>query len=307
MQVFYVNIGGGEPTVRPDFWDLLDYATAHHVGVKFSTNGVRITPRRPRRLAAQRLRRRADLARRRDRRGQRRGPRPRLVRHRDPGDGEPRRRPGFDGLQDLRRVHPAQHRPAGRVQGASPTATARQLRLTRLRPSGRGADVWDELHPTAGAAAPAVRLAAGARRGRADRRLVLPPGRLRRGAARPQPVRRRPGGLPDRPGRRRVRLPVRDPRRVPRRQRARRRRLRRRLAGVRAVPRAAAPQTGGACASCRHYDACRGGCMAAKFFTGLPLDGPDPECVQGYGEIAGRTLGGPGRPPRPARTTRDGR
>lgn len=26
--------------------------------------------------------------------------------------------------------------------------------------------------------------------------------------------------------------------------------------------------------------------MAAKFFTGLPMDGPDPECVQGYGEIA---------------------
>jgi hypothetical protein len=26
--------------------------------------------------------------------------------------------------------------------------------------------------------------------------------------------------------------------------------------------------------------------MAAKFFTGLPLDGPDPECVQGYGESA---------------------
>ena len=39
MQVFYVNIGGGEPTVRPDFWELVDYATAHHVGVKFSTNG----------------------------------------------------------------------------------------------------------------------------------------------------------------------------------------------------------------------------------------------------------------------------
>src|SRR6187431_2185556 len=41
MQVFYVNIGGGEPTVRPDFWELLDYAVAHHVGVKFSTNGWR--------------------------------------------------------------------------------------------------------------------------------------------------------------------------------------------------------------------------------------------------------------------------
>jgi hypothetical protein len=26
--------------------------------------------------------------------------------------------------------------------------------------------------------------------------------------------------------------------------------------------------------------------MAAKFFTGLPLDGPDPECVQGYGAPA---------------------
>ena len=26
--------------------------------------------------------------------------------------------------------------------------------------------------------------------------------------------------------------------------------------------------------------------MAAKFFTGLPLDGPDPECVRGHGEPA---------------------
>ena len=32
MQVFYVNIGGGEPTVRPDFWELLDYAIGHDVG-----------------------------------------------------------------------------------------------------------------------------------------------------------------------------------------------------------------------------------------------------------------------------------
>ena len=79
MQVFYVNIGGGEPTVRPDFWELVDYAVAHRVGVKFSTNGVKITPgRRP---AAGRLglRRRADLARRRDAGGQRRRARDRLV------------------------------------------------------------------------------------------------------------------------------------------------------------------------------------------------------------------------------------
>jgi hypothetical protein len=26
--------------------------------------------------------------------------------------------------------------------------------------------------------------------------------------------------------------------------------------------------------------------MAAKFFTGLPLDGPDPECVKGHGVTA---------------------
>jgi hypothetical protein len=44
------------------------------------------------------------------------------------------------------------------------------------------------------------------------------------------------------------------------------------------------PQSGGACSSCQFFDTCKGGCMAAKFFTGLPLDGPDPECVQGYGE-----------------------
>ena len=50
-----------------------------------------------------------------------------------------------------------------------------QLRITRLRPSGRGADVWDELHPTPGPAARALRLAAGQRRRRAHRRLVLPP------------------------------------------------------------------------------------------------------------------------------------
>ena len=30
----------------------------------------------------------------------------------------------------------------------------------------------------------------------------------------------------------------------------------------------------------------RGGCVAAKFFTGLPLDRPDPECAQGHGQAA---------------------
>ena len=41
--------------------------------------------------------------------------------------------------------------------------------------------------------------------------------------------------------------------------------------------------------------------MAAKFFTGLPLDGPDPECVQGYGEAALTSVAAsPARPPTPS-------
>ena len=34
--------------------------------------------------------------------------------------------------------------------------------------------------------------------------------------------------------------------------------------------------------------------MAAKFFTGLPLDGPDPECVKGNAEPALAMVGASG-------------
>jgi mycofactocin biosynthetic radical S-adenosylmethionine protein MftC len=58
------------------------------------------------------------------------------------------------------------------------------------------------------------------------------------------------------------------------------------------------PQSGGACAATRGFFAsCPGGCMA-KFFTRLPLDGPDPECVPGHGAEA---LKGADRLLRPAR------
>ena len=41
--------------------------------------------------------------------------------------------------------------------------------------------------------------------------------------------------------------------------------------------------------------------MAAKFFTGLPLDGPDPECVQGHGSAAlAAVSSAPGAVPRPS-------
>ena len=109
------------------------------------------------------------------------------------------------------------------------------LRLTRLRPSGRGADVWDELHPLP------------------EQQRVLYDWLMAHGEdvltgdsffhlaafgealPGPQPVRRRPGGLPDRPDRRRLRLPVRDPRQLPGRQPARRRRLPAGLADLGAV------------------------------------------------------------------------
>ena len=51
LQVFYINIGGGEPMVRADFFDLLDHAVDRGVGVKFSTNGTRMSRARAERLA----------------------------------------------------------------------------------------------------------------------------------------------------------------------------------------------------------------------------------------------------------------
>jgi mycofactocin biosynthetic radical S-adenosylmethionine protein MftC len=290
MAVFYVNIGGGEPTIRADFYDLVDYAIGRGVGVKFSTNGTTITPERARRLA------------------------------------------GTDYLDVQISIDGADAETNDAVRGAGSYAAARramdhlaaagfgpfkisvvvtrhnvaqlerlealaagygaQLRLTRLRPSGRGADSWGELHPTAAqqvdlyhwlAARPGVLTG--------DSFFHLSalgealPGLNLCGAGRVVclidpigDVYACPFVLHDRfkAG------TVRDD------------------GGFTAVWRHAplfaelrAPTSAGACASCGSYDACQGGCMAAKFFTGMPLDGPDPECVHGHGEaaLAGVTAG----------------
>ena len=124
MQVFYVNIGGGEPTVRPDFWELLDYAVAHHVGVKFSTNGSGSTRGGPRGW------RRTDYV---DVQISLDGATAEVNDAvRGPGSYDTAMRAmenlaeaGFGGLQDLGGDDPAEHRPARRVQGASPTSSAR--------------------------------------------------------------------------------------------------------------------------------------------------------------------------------------
>jgi mycofactocin biosynthetic radical S-adenosylmethionine protein MftC len=297
MQVFYVNIGGGEPTVRPDFWELVDYATSHQVGVKFSTNGVKIDEQAARRLAASDY---VDVQISLD------GATAQVNDAvRGAGSYATARRAmdhlraaGFAGFKLS--VVMTRHN-IGQLDELKALADSygAQLRLTRLRPSGRGADTWPELHPTAaqqrqlydwlasrgeqvltgdsffhlapyGGPLPGLNLCGAGR----VVCLIDPVGDV---YACPFAIHqeflagnvRQPGGFE----------------RVWRSSAL--------FAELRA------PSSGGACRSCGFFDSCRGGCMAAKFFTGLPLDGPDPECVRGLGEQALQAAG-PAAGPRPS-------
>lgn len=290
MQVFYVNIGGGEPTIRPDFWHLLEYSVAHQVGVKFSTNGFQITPDRATWLAGTDY---VDVQVSLD------GATPEV--------NDALRGPGTyaAALRALDNLASAGFRDA-KVSVVVTRENAHQLddfkkiaddhgatlRLTRLRPSGRGADVWDELHPTAQQQEDLYRwlMAAGEGVLTGDSFFHLAalgdplPGLNLCGAGRVVCLIDPIGDVYACP------FAIHD----------------RFLAGnvlhdggFASVWRESAlftelrsPQSGGACSSCSAYDSCRGGCMAAKFFTGLPLDGPDPECVKGNSDAA---LAAPGR------------
>jgi mycofactocin radical SAM maturase len=284
MQVFYVNIGGGEPTVRPDFWELVDYATGHHVGVKFSTNGVKITPAVAQRLAGSdyidvQISLDGATAEVNDAvRGQ--GSYATALRAmRNLADA------GFAGFK-ISVVVTRQN--AGQLDDFKAIADryGAQLRLTRLRPSGRGADVWDDLHPTAGQQRELYDwlVARGEQVLTGDSFFHLAgygealPGLNLCGAGRVVclidpvgDVYACPFAIHDNFLAGNVRAP----------------------GGFASVWRESElfadlrrPQTGGACQSCSAFDSCRGGCMAAKFFTGLPLNGPDPECVKGHGASA---------------------
>jgi mycofactocin radical SAM maturase len=284
MQVFYVNIGGGEPTIRPDFWHLLEYAVAHQVGVKFSTNGVRITPERARFLAS------TDYV--------------DVQISLDGATAEVNDYVRGPGSYDMAIKALGNLQDAGFKDAKISVVVTRQnvtqlvefkaladsfgatLRLTRLRPSGRGADVWDELHPLPeqqrglydwlmangenvltgdsffhlaafGEALPGLNLCGAGR----VVCLIDPVGAV---YACPFAIHDNfyAGNILEDGGFERV------------------------WQNSELFNELRSPQTSGACTSCEFFDSCRGGCMAAKFFTGLPMDGPDPECVQGYGESA---------------------
>jgi mycofactocin radical SAM maturase len=284
LQVFYVNIGGGEPMIRRDFFDLVDYSVASGVGVKFSTNGTFIDARTARRLAATQY---LDLQISLDgtdaatndavRGAGSYATALRAMNHlADAGFGPFKisvvvTRHNVDQLDEFKHLADS--------YGA-------QLRITRLRPSGRGADTWHELHPTNDQQRQIYRwlLAHGESVLTGDSFFHLNalgeplPGLNLCGAGRVvcliDPVGdvyacpfvihdqfragnvREPGGFA---------------------------RVWQHSELFRSLRE---PQSAGACASCGSYDACQGGCMAAKFFTGLALDGPDPECVGGDAEPA---------------------
>ncbi len=289
MQIFYVNIGGGEPTVRADFWELVSYATDHHVGVKFSTNGSRITPAVAERLAA------TDYVDVQISLDGATAPVNDAVR----GEGsyaaavramEHLSAAGFAGFK-LSVVVTRHNVDQLDALAALAGRYGAQLRLTRLRPSGRGADVWSELHPT-----PAQQrqlydwlLASGEQVLTGDSFFHLA------GYGEPLP------GLNLCGAGRVVCLvdPVGDvyacPFAIHEEFRAGNVRGRGGFAGVwrhaDLFAELRRPQSAGACGSCGHYDACRGGCLAAKFFTGLPLAGPDPECVLGHADLDAATTG----------------
>jgi mycofactocin biosynthetic radical S-adenosylmethionine protein MftC len=297
MQVFYVNVGGGEPTVRRDFWELVDYAVAHHVGVKFSTNGSRITPEVAFRIAGTDY---VDVQVSLDGATAQ-------VNDRVRGAGsyatavramENLADAGFEGFK-LSVVVTRENVPQLDAFKALADRYHAQLRLTRLRPSGRGADVWDELHPSGaqqrqlyewllahgesvltgdsffhlggyGEALPGLNLCGAGR----VVCLIDPIGDV---YACPFVIHheflagnvREPGGFAQVWRESELFTSLRE------------------------------PQHAGVCSSCGLFDKCRGGCMAAKFFTGLPLAGPDPECVLGHGEelLAAR---GPAPLPKPS-------
>ena len=283
LQIFYVNIGGGEPMVRGDFFEIVDHAVDKGVGVKFSTNGTRMTKERAIRLAATDY---VDVQ--------------ISIDGTDAATNDAIRGEGsfaaatkaMDNLAEagfgefkISVVMTRENTPQIDQFAEIADRYGAQLRLTRMRPSGRGADTWDQLHPTAQQQRDLYRWLL-------DHPNVLTGDSFFHLSALGESL----DGLNLCGAGRVVCLidPVGDVYACPfvihddfkagnvRHE-----------GGFTTVWRDSdlftslrEPSSAGACASCGSYDACQGGCMAAKFFTGIALDGPDPECVFGHGETA---------------------
>ena len=282
LQVFYINIGGGEPMIRKDFFEILEHAEANDIGVKFSTNGTYITAENARRLAAMNY---LDIQISLDGVD---------AATNDAVRGKGSYATAIAAMNHLRDANFGQFKISVVVTRhnvdqldafkALADSYGAQLRITRLRPSGRGADTWDELHPTQqqqrqiynwlmkhgenvltgdsffhlnafGESLPGLNLCGAGR----VVCLIDPIGDV---YACPFVIHDqfKAGSLLSDGGFTKVWkesdlfLSLRE------------------------------PESEGACSACGSYDACQGGCMAAKFFTGIPLNGPDPECVTGHGE-----------------------
>jgi mycofactocin radical SAM maturase len=282
MQIFYINIGGGEPMIRRDFFELIEHAVGQHVGVKFSTNGTRIDTAAARRLAGidyldiQVSIDGADAA------------TSDLIRGAGSYD---RARRAMDNLKaaDFGRFKISVVMTRDSIEQldefeALAAHYGAELRLTRLRPSGRGVDVWEAIHPT---------LEQNRRlyRWLLERPNVLTGDSFFHLSALGESL---PGLNLCGAGRVVCLIdPVGDVYACPFVIHDEFRAGNVRLSGFADVWRASElfrtlrePGNAGACTSCGAYDACRGGCMAAKFFTGLEMSDPDPECVFGHGETA---------------------
>jgi len=283
LHVFYVNVGGGEPTIRPDFMELVAYAVDHGVGVKFSTNGGTMTAARARQLAAMDY---VDVQ--------------VSIDGASAATNDPVRGAGSfaaatramalladAGIRGFKISVVATRLNIPELDDLAALAErfGAELRLTRLRPAGRGAATWHQLHPTAD------------QQRHLHRWLVAHPSVLTGDSFfHLSPLGQPLPGLNLCGAGRVVCLvdPVGDVYACPfvMAPEFRAGSIRDR-GGFAAVWRAAdlfqslrTPSVGGVCNACDAFGACQGGCMAAKFFTGLDLDGPDPECVLGHGEAA---------------------
>jgi mycofactocin radical SAM maturase len=274
MSVFYINVGGGEPMTRPDFFELMEHSISRRIGVKFSTNGTLVDRAAARWIASTDyldVQISVDGA---------------SAEVNDPIRGEgsfSRARRAMELLADegfpFKVNHVVTRRSFAQLDDLHATVTGMggHLRVTRLRPSGRGRAVWDALKLTQeqnrGLYA-WLRAHPGVLTGDSffhlsalgdplDGLNMCGAGRIvccvdPRGDVYACPFvladEFRAGNVRDRSF---ADIWTDSP-------------LFERMRGW---------EVGGQCRTCGAYGRCHGGCMAVKHFTGTALDDPDPECV----------------------------